>query len=94
MALRTDLIQPGRQRQWACGRHRFSGVPQPTGVISGDDVNRFREALDDAGVQTKLVVYEGAPHSFFERTFDRYREASDEAWKRVMAFVTRLSASN
>ena len=57
-------------------------------------MNRFREALDDAGVPNELVVYEGAPHSFFDRTFDRYREASDEAWKRVLAFVARLSASN
>lgn len=68
--------------------------PAADRVISGDDVNRFREALDDAGVPNELVVYEGAPHSFFERTFDRYREASDEAWKRVLAFVARLSASN
>ena len=70
MALRTDLVQPGRQRQRACGRLRFSGVPN------------------------ELVVYEGAPHSFFDRTFDQHREASDEAWKRVLAFVARLSASN
>lgn len=63
-------------------------------VISGDDVNRFREALDDAAVPNELVVYGGAPHSFFDRTFDQHREASDEAWKRVLAFVARLSASN
>jgi dienelactone hydrolase len=72
-----------------CLRHQH-GTPNPPG--GGRD--RFREALDEAGVPNELVVYEGAPHSFSDRTFDRYRESSDEAWKRVLAFVARLSASN
>jgi carboxymethylenebutenolidase len=63
-------------------------------AISRDDVDRFREALDEAGVSNELVVFEGAPHSFFDRTFDQHREASEEAWRRMLAFVARLSVSN
>jgi carboxymethylenebutenolidase len=63
-------------------------------AISRGDVNRFREALDEAGVPNELVVYEGAPHSFFDRTFDQHPEASQESWRRLLAFVARLSASN
>jgi len=33
------------------------------------------------------VVYDGAPHSFFDRTFAQYREACDDAWRRVLRFV-------
>ncbi len=50
-------------------------------------VERFRQVLDDAGVQHELVVYEGAPHSFFDWGYEQYREACDDAWRRMLAFV-------
>jgi carboxymethylenebutenolidase len=60
--------------------------------IPREDVERFREALDDAGVPNEIVVYEGAPHSFFDRTFEQHREASDDAWRRILGFVGSGSA--
>jgi carboxymethylenebutenolidase len=63
---------------------------------AGDDQNitaehnaAFEQALSDAGVEHELVVYEGAPHSFFDRRQAEFAEASDDAWSRVLAFLER-----
>jgi carboxymethylenebutenolidase len=61
--------------------------------ISRHDIERFREALDEVGVPSEIVVYDGAPHSFFDRSFEQHRNASDDAWRRVLAFVGRRIAS-
>ena len=34
-----------------------------------------------------MVVYEGAPHSFFDRTFEEHKDASADAWRQVLAFI-------
>jgi carboxymethylenebutenolidase len=49
----------------------------------------FEEALTAAGVEHELVVYDGAPHSFFDRRFEEYAAQSADAWQRVLAFVER-----
>jgi carboxymethylenebutenolidase len=51
------------------------------------DVERFRRALDDAGVDHEIVIEEGAPHSFFDRRAEAFTAASDDAWRRVLRFV-------
>jgi carboxymethylenebutenolidase len=55
--------------------------------IRPEDVEAFRIALDRAGVSNELVVYDGAPHSFFDRSHDRFRDACDDAWRRVLSFI-------
>jgi carboxymethylenebutenolidase len=57
--------------------------------ISAQDVAAFEEALDAAGVEHELVTYEGAPHSFFDRKYEEFAEASEDAWRRVLAFIER-----
>jgi carboxymethylenebutenolidase len=57
------------------------------GGISTDDVHAFGRALDAASVRNEIVSYDGAPHSFFDRTFDQHREACDDAWRRILRFV-------
>jgi carboxymethylenebutenolidase len=47
----------------------------------------FGEALTFCGVEHELVVYEGAPHSFFDRKQEEFADASDDAWRRTLAFV-------
>jgi carboxymethylenebutenolidase len=47
----------------------------------------FERALTDAGVEHELVVYEGAPHSFFDRKQEEFADASEDAWRRVLAFI-------
>lgn len=43
--------------------------------------------LDKAGVEHKLVVYENAPHSFFDRKQTEFAQASANAWERVLNFI-------
>jgi carboxymethylenebutenolidase len=47
----------------------------------------FDEALTAAGVEHEIVVYDGAPHSFFDRRQEDYADASADAWARTLAFV-------
>jgi carboxymethylenebutenolidase len=62
----------------------FGGADQG---ITKQDVEAFRQALDTAGISNDIVTYEGAPHSFFDRTYDRYGEACDDAWRRILGFI-------
>jgi carboxymethylenebutenolidase len=52
-----------------------------------EEFQRFDRELTDAGKPHRMVVYEGAPHSFFDRTFAEHREACDDAWRQILAFV-------
>jgi carboxymethylenebutenolidase len=56
-------------------------------AISADDVAAFEEALTAAGVKHELVAYDGAPHSFFDRRQEEFADASEDAWRRVLAFL-------
>ncbi|MGD9934970.1 MAG: dienelactone hydrolase family protein [Dehalococcoidia bacterium] len=51
------------------------------------DVEMFRQALDGAGVTNEIVVYPGAPHSFFDRSYDEHKEACADAWTRMLGFI-------
>ena len=55
--------------------------------ITADDNAAFEAALTGAGVEHEIVVYEGAPHSFFDRKQEQFADASDDAWRRTLAFV-------
>jgi carboxymethylenebutenolidase len=61
-------------------------------AITAADVATFEEALSAAGVEHELVTYDGAPHSFFDRRYEDFAEASEDAWARVLAFVERYSS--
>jgi carboxymethylenebutenolidase len=52
-----------------------------------DVVEEFRQALDREGVENEVVVYPGAPHSFFDRKQEEFAEASGDAWRRVLDFI-------
>jgi carboxymethylenebutenolidase len=62
----------------------FGGADQG---ITKEHVAAFGKALDEASVANELVTYGGAPHSFFDRTYEQYAEASANAWGRVLVFV-------
>ena len=59
--------------------------------IPVDQVRAFEQALVDAGVEHEIVVYDGAPHSFFDRKQEQFADASADAWSRVLAFVEQYS---
>jgi carboxymethylenebutenolidase len=55
--------------------------------IPAEDVTAFDEALDAAGVEHEVVVYPGAPHSFFDRKQVEFATESEDAWNRVLQFI-------
>jgi carboxymethylenebutenolidase len=55
--------------------------------ITAEDNAAFEHALTEAGVEHEIVVYDGAPHSFFDRKQEDFAEASDDAWQRTLAFI-------
>ena len=59
--------------------------------IPVEDVNDFDSALDDAGVEHEVVVYPGAPHSFFDRKYEQFAAESEDAWNRTLAFIKHYS---
>ncbi|HEX5450197.1 MAG TPA: dienelactone hydrolase family protein [Gaiellaceae bacterium] len=74
-------------------------VPEMTCPIlalqAGDDQNitpelneTFERALTEAGVTHELVVYDGAPHSFFDRKYEEFADASADAWSRTLSFIS------
>ncbi|HEX7298327.1 MAG TPA: alpha/beta family hydrolase [Solirubrobacteraceae bacterium] len=56
--------------------------------ITEEDAHAFAEALRKAGVDQESVVYDGAPHSFFDRTMAEQAEACEDAWRRVLRFMS------
>jgi carboxymethylenebutenolidase len=64
-------------------------------LVAGEDFTpvaefeQFDRELTEANVPHTMVVYEGAPHSFFDRTFEEHREASADAWERMLRFMSR-----
>jgi carboxymethylenebutenolidase len=57
------------------------------GNITAEDNAAFERALTDAGVEHEIVTYDGAPHSFFDRKQEAFADASDDAWRRTLAFT-------
>ncbi len=55
--------------------------------ITAGHVEQFKSALLVAGVQSDIVTYEGAPHSFFDRTAEQNAAASADAWRRMLEFI-------
>lgn len=53
----------------------------------------FDRELTAAGVPHEQHVYVGAPHSFFDRTYEQWKDACDDAWRRMLDFVDRRSAA-
>jgi carboxymethylenebutenolidase len=51
------------------------------------DFETFDKELTEAGVAHEMHVYPEAPHSFFDRGFEQHRQACDDAWRRIVAFV-------
>lgn len=54
-------------------------------------VERFDRGLTEADVRHEIVSYPGAPHSFFDRSYDQHAHACDDAWQRVLGFLRDVS---
>jgi carboxymethylenebutenolidase len=59
-----------------------SSIPQ-------DIVDAFDAELTASGVEHELHTYPGAPHSFFDRSSQEWGPACQDAWQRILGFMTR-----
>jgi carboxymethylenebutenolidase len=55
--------------------------------IPSEDRQAFAEALTAAGVLHETVVYEDAPHSFFDRAMGEHSQACADAWRLMLRFL-------
>jgi len=79
------------------GRTEYLSAPLLM-LLAGDDVATPQEefdalaaGFDKAGKQYEMHVYEGAPHSFFDDSYDRWQHACTDAWHRILDFTHRHS---
>lgn len=79
--------QPGRARAFI-GEMRAPLLL----LVAGDDFTpqeefqAFDQDLTAAGVPHHMVIYPGAPHSFFDRSFAEHRAACADAWRQMLTF--------
>jgi carboxymethylenebutenolidase len=60
-------------------------------AIPLEQVHQFEAGLGEAGVEHEIHVYPGTPHSFFDRRYEEYAEASEDAWRRMLGFLERYA---
>lgn len=56
------------------------------------DQQALAQRMRDAGAEVDAVVYDGAPHSFFDRAFGEWAAACDDAWEHVLDLADRVAA--
>jgi carboxymethylenebutenolidase len=61
-------------------------------VPVGDSI-AFANRVRATGVPVETHVYDNAPHSFFDRTYDQWRDYCDDAWRRLLDFMERHSST-
>jgi len=66
----------------------FGGEDQ---AITQEMVHEFDRGLGRAGVAHEIVIYPGAPHSFFDRRATEYADASADAWQSVLSFIDKYT---
>ncbi len=92
-ALASERLGP------AAPLHRVADTRLPVLGLFGDadqaipveQVRAFEAGLEEAGVAHEIVVYPGAPHSFFDRSAAEHAEASQDAWRRVLGFLDQVA---
>jgi carboxymethylenebutenolidase len=63
----------------------FGGADQG---IPTEQVHELDQKLSTIGLEHEIVIYPDAPHSFFDRRAVAYADASADAWKRVLRFIS------
>ncbi len=67
----------------------IAGADQATPV---EEQRALAATMRAAGADVDDVVYEGAPHSFFDRASEEWAEACEDAWRHVLALTDRVAA--
>lgn len=60
--------------------------------IPAEARDAFARALAAAGVDHRSVVYDDAPHSFFDRKATEHAHASTDAWEQILGFMDVIQA--
>jgi len=83
---RTGLPSPAEEApRFACPVLAiYGGADQG---IPAEVRDEFDRALDAASIEHRTVVYEGAPHSFFDRKAADFADASAAAWNEMLRFM-------
>ena len=55
--------------------------------IPAEEVAKWDAALTERNVEHELITYDGAPHSFFDRSYDEHQDACADAWTRIQRFM-------
>src|SRR6476661_4611585 len=79
----------------AAGRAHLPTVMLIAGADAATPVAEQLQLADTmraAGAEVDAVVYDGAPHSFFDRAFGEWAEACRDAWEHVLALTDRVAA--
>jgi carboxymethylenebutenolidase len=70
-------------------------------VIAGADAAtpvadqlRLADTMRAAGAEVDAVVYDEAPHSFFDRAFGEWEQACRDAWEHVLALTDRVGTAS
>ena len=63
-----------------------AGADQATTPEQNDE---FMQKLKAGGVEFEVHDYKGAPHSFFDRSYEQWKDACDDAWRRMLDFVEK-----
>ena len=53
-----------------------------------EDFEALRNRLTDLDKPFEMYVYDGAPHSFFDRTMSEHAAACEDAWQRILTFTS------
>ncbi len=85
--LHSSAGRYGADRQLALMAERVPGEKLVWLPMDGPLVADLRAA----GAEVETAVYDGAPHSFFDRAADQWAEASADAWRRLLALLDRVA---
>lgn len=66
----------------------IAGADQATPV---EDQLALAQRMRDAGADVAAPVYDGAPHSFFDRAYGDWTEACQDAWEHVLGLIDRVA---
>ena len=53
---------------------------------------RSRRSTRALPVEHEIHIYQGAPHSFFDRRQEQYASESEDAWERILGFISQRQA--
>jgi carboxymethylenebutenolidase len=52
-----------------------------------EDSTGLADRLRAAGKDVTIEVFDGAPHSFFDRSFAEWKPACDRSWELILGFT-------